>query len=326
MVRTYLDWLVELPWQKVTAGPARPGLGPAHPRRGPLRPARVKDRILEFLSVLRLRGQRSSGGPRAGVGTILCFVGPPGVGKTSLGRSIARALGRRFVRVVLGGVRDDAEIRGHRRTYVGAMPGRLIQGMRQAGHKNPVMLLDEIDKLGAEGQRGPRGGPAGGAGPGAERQLPRPLPGRALRPVAGALHRHRQRRRPHPARPCATAWSSSSSPATPRRRSWPSPSATWCRGPSPRPACPRPARCASPLPALRTLITDYTREAGLRDLERQVAALCRKVARQIVERRGAQLQSTEPLLAECRRPRRTGTWHLWTELTSPGRGSASLVR
>ncbi|MGB1286759.1 MAG: LON peptidase substrate-binding domain-containing protein, partial [Aggregatilineales bacterium] len=151
VIRSYLDWLVELPWQSRSED----NLDIAHARavldddHYDLKD--VKDRILEYLAVRKLASERGGDVTAADTApTILLFVGPPGVGKTSLGKSIARALGREFSRLSLGGMRDESEIRGHRRTYIGAMPGRIVQSLKRAGTRNPLMMLDEIDKVGTD--------------------------------------------------------------------------------------------------------------------------------------------------------------------------------
>jgi len=221
MTRTYLDWLLAMPWSKVDPETvdieqARKILDQDHYGL-----EKVKRRILEFLAVRKLNPEGRS--------PILCFVGPPGVGKTSLGQSIAKAIGLKFGRVSLGGVHDEAEIRGHRRTYIGSLPGNIVQAVRKAGRRNPVLMLDEVDKLSASHQGDPFS---------ALLEVLDPEQNNTFRDnylaVPFDLSRYCSSAPPTCWMPyrrrCATAWKSSSSPATPKKRSCKSPSATCSPG------------------------------------------------------------------------------------------------
>lgn len=299
VIRTYLDWLLGLPWNKETKDLLDIDVAEKILEEDHYGLEKVKERILEYLSVRKLTETMK--------GPILCLVGPPGVGKTSLARSIARSMERKFVRVSLGGVRDEAEIRGHRRTYVGALPGRIIQGMRTVGSRNPVFLLDEVDKMSSDF----RGDPAAAllevldpeqnntfsdhyvelpfdlsrvlwvVTANATHNIPRPLLDRMeMINISG----YTQEEKIQIAKKFLIPKQLKDHGLTGRQISFPDAS-------------------------IENMIRHYTHEAGVRNLERTVATLCRKVARQIVQKKKKSVKMTQNTVETLLGPRR----YRWNE-------------
>ena len=294
VIRTYLEWILSLPWSLTTEDDldldrARKVLDEDHYDLD-----KVKERILEYLAVSKLKNDLS--------GPILCFVGPPGVGKTSLGQSIARTLGRKFIRISVGGVRDEAEIRGHRRTYIGAMPGTIIRALRDAESKNPVFLIDEIDKMGADFRGDPASAMLEVLDPEQhstfrDHYLDLPFD---LSKVLFICTANQLETIPPPLLDRMDVIHLSGYTEDEKlgiARKYLVPKQLEAHG-------LKASKVAITDKALRLVIREYTREAGVRNLERQLAALCRKAARGFAEGSEEKVRVDEPRVREWLGPRR----------------------